>query len=447
MAPTLQYNPTPPYPVDFGSGLVGVGTKMFNDISNIGTSPLTVISMTMGDSHFKFKNSTDGGVTYQFVPFTINPGFSSGPWEIDFIPTSAATFTGSITILSNDPAGPRVITLTGLGIAGGSKAINVSPSTKDYGSLLVGQTSDEQLFTVTTTGSDPVTVIAPTIPADFVDGATVPSYPITLPFSDTLEFVGGGDIDFVAGGAIDYVEDVESFEFGIAFKPTVGFLIIETMDVNSDADANPFEVTLQGYGAPITPYGPLVDGENEQFLVATLPLADDPSVLMGDPSDLNCEQDAFIEKLHNMGLPGVMKSTYGAYIHFEDLNPVNIDLTLSTLDDSKTLNRSMGTVTPEGEIGTTAFIPLEVWAELVKFRIDRSSGAGPLSLVDYFIRHEPWAARKGTIAVPTDVTAYKELTNPSELSLMIFVGQANATALAEDNARLVACGLDPYECA
>src|ERR1043166_6848933 len=127
MAPTLQYNPTPPYPVDFGSGLVGVGTKMFNDVTNVGTSPLTVISMTMGDSHFKFKNSTDGGVTYQFVPFTINPGFSSGPWEIDFIPTSAATFTGSITILSNDPAGPRVITLTGLGIAGGSKAINVSP--------------------------------------------------------------------------------------------------------------------------------------------------------------------------------------------------------------------------------------------------------------------------------------------------------------------------------
>lgn len=370
---------------------------------------------------------------------------------IKCLTAALGTYTTTVTFVSNDPTGPSSIVITYTSAVSG-KIISVTPLAHDYGQVLVGDTSAEFLFRVTSIGANPVQVDAPTIPADFVAGATVPSYPVTLPFTDVLEFVAGGTVEYVAGGDIDLVTGINYFDFGISAKPLSYFNIIETMDVNSDADNDPVEVQLLVYGLPITPYGPL-ESDVEVFLVATDsfnnppdPISRIPRVSSADPDNLDCERLAILYKQLNFNLPGVPKSTYAFDLHYEDLDEATLGLTLSTVSGDFLQTPLVTAGDDDGLTKVVSSLPVEVQGEIIYMTLEKDADLGPASLTDFIFRHDPFTVRIGESPIPTDITPYMELDDPETLSFMVFVAGMDDVQLATDNARNVDCGLDEINC-
>ncbi|RKZ15897.1 hypothetical protein DRQ53_07750, partial [bacterium] len=135
-APQIQVSATT---IDFGSQFVGFPTPRNLVISNAGTDDLIISGAAMSAPEF---------VTNLTPPVTLGPT-QVLLIDLSFVPSSATTFNGTLTIASNDPnSASTVIDLTGAGLV--PPLASVTPTSLDS-DLFTGD-SEVQTLTLTNSG-------------------------------------------------------------------------------------------------------------------------------------------------------------------------------------------------------------------------------------------------------------------------------------------------------
>jgi hypothetical protein len=167
--------------IDVSPGAVAFGTQRVGTpsaptqltITNPGTDTLAIQSL-----------SVDGPFTISglALPTTVAPGASITAL-LAFEPAAAGAANGGITLVSDAPTSPTVITLNGTGIQGG---LAVSPATISFGDERVGNTTAPRAVTITNNGTDVLVIQSITASGPFV--ITPPALPASLAPNDTLTF-------------------------------------------------------------------------------------------------------------------------------------------------------------------------------------------------------------------------------------------------------------------
>ena len=212
-----------PLSLDFGP--VGVGF----------TSPTQVVTITnYGDA--ELTNFAGGGV---YAPFQAAQDCAAGVppsghchYYFEFSPLATGTFT--TTSNSSTNAGPFSIALQGTGAGAG---LHVSPLALDFGSVMSGYTSIEQIVTITNTGLSTLT--------NFAGGG------VYAPFYAMQDCAAG-----VPPGA--------HCHYYFEFSPTAAGTFTTTS--NSSTNAGPFSIALQGTGWSVSfPQGQRVTPRSLDF--------------------------------------------------------------------------------------------------------------------------------------------------------------------------------------
>jgi len=200
-----------PSSVSFGNLTVGATGTQTLTIRNPGTASLNVTQASLVGTGF-----TSSGLT---LPLSIPPAGSS-VFNIGFAPTSAGTFSGSITFVSNAPNSSLVVPLAGAGVST-TLQLSASPASLSFGSLATG-TSATQSVTISNTGNSSVSVSKIS-----ASGAGYSASGITLPLS-------------LAAG--------QSTSFSVTFVPTSTGGLSGSVTVASNAANSPATISLSGTG-------------------------------------------------------------------------------------------------------------------------------------------------------------------------------------------------------
>jgi len=214
---------------NFGVLRVGETTQGTIEISNIGTADLMITSVQITDNteSFSIESATTGTMS------TTTEGWSLGPGEalfvtIEFHPVAIGPTTGTLTIYSNDPVYPVYgVTLTGEGTA--APNIVVSPTSLDYGVVLVGDAID-RTFEIQNT-SELVPLIVSGIESSTAEFTVISptEFPVTVstvsPITVTVEF-SPSTVGTVSGVVTVSSDDPETPQvdvsvFGIGYEDTV----------------------------------------------------------------------------------------------------------------------------------------------------------------------------------------------------------------------------------
>lgn len=118
-----------PAALAFGSLVLGVPRSLLITLSNAGTAPVSALSLATSD---------DYAVTIPCPSAVLQPNGSCSA-QITFLPTLAGPRNASLTILSNDPASPAIVPLTGSGFANGSFTLSANGATAAGATVQSGQ--------------------------------------------------------------------------------------------------------------------------------------------------------------------------------------------------------------------------------------------------------------------------------------------------------------------
>jgi len=171
-----------PSSVSFGSVQVG-NTKILSEaVTNTGGSSVTLSQAIVAGTGFSMSGLS--------MPLTLAAG-QSVTFGATFVPQSAGSASGSISISSNASNSTMTIPLAGSGTAQGQLA--VTPTSVDFGSVTVG-TSKTQVGTLSASGSSVSVSSATVTSAEFsLSGITFPltiaagqSVPFTLMFTPQM---------------------------------------------------------------------------------------------------------------------------------------------------------------------------------------------------------------------------------------------------------------------
>jgi uncharacterized repeat protein (TIGR01451 family) len=206
-----------PNPVAFGNQLVGTTSAALTaTLSNTGAGSLTVTALPDPSAPFARSGGTCGP-----TPITL-PGGGTCTVEYTFSPTVAGAASGTVAIASS--VGSVNLSLTGTGLQGN---LVIAPTTVAFGNLPVGNTSTEQVVTLSNTGTAALDVSALT-------GATAP-------FSRTGGTCAGTlPITIAAGG---------SCTVGYTFAPTATGAASQVLTITANAPGSG-TITLTGTGTP-----------------------------------------------------------------------------------------------------------------------------------------------------------------------------------------------------
>jgi Abnormal spindle-like microcephaly-assoc'd, ASPM-SPD-2-Hydin len=146
-APEISVTPTS---VSFGTVNVGATATQSMVVANNGTADLTFSQISTVGTGFSLANLTSS---------TVVSAGQSATFTATFKPASAGNATGTISIASNASSSPVTVSLSGVGEVTnqGTPYISVSPSSANFGSVIVGNT-DSQLLTISNTGTANLTV-------------------------------------------------------------------------------------------------------------------------------------------------------------------------------------------------------------------------------------------------------------------------------------------------
>ncbi len=185
-----------PASVDFGQVVVGTSSTEEVIVTNAGTDILTVNAITTTNGVFTILSPS--------TPFTLAVG-AMQTVTLSFSPTITQTENGNLHISSDDPNEPVVIIpLTGEGVDSipDQPDIAVSPTSVDFGSVLIGSSLDRvvtisnngtailNVSNITTTGGA-FTYISPTVPFIVPVGGSVDA---TVRFSPTSAPLKTGEL-------------------------------------------------------------------------------------------------------------------------------------------------------------------------------------------------------------------------------------------------------------
>lgn len=224
-----------PSALDAGSATVGSKTNSSVTLSNTGTADLTIAVITVAGSPF--------GISGIATPAIISAG-QSVVMGVTFAPTAAGTDTGSISIVSNDPASPATIALSGTGTSAPVGHLTLNPSTLTFGNVQVGSNS-VLATTVTNSGQSAVH-----ISQVFASGAGFSETGLATPAT---------------------LNPGQSAQVQVTFAPAATGVVGGTVAITSDAPGAAPGLALTGTGvqpgistAPASlSFGTLVDGQSK----------------------------------------------------------------------------------------------------------------------------------------------------------------------------------------
>ena len=151
-APILMVSPPSP---SFPAQLPGTSSDPQTiTLQNVGTANLHITSITSSRPEFVKTSACD----LALVEYT-GPGIQCS-FEVRFRPNAVGPVSGNLTISSDDPNGPAIVPLSGLGAG---PAITVNPSSLNLGTLEVGTGGTPRQVTVTNSGAAPLVIMGVTV--------------------------------------------------------------------------------------------------------------------------------------------------------------------------------------------------------------------------------------------------------------------------------------------
>ena len=203
--------------LNFGNAAVGSPLDLTFNISNAGSAPLTVNSVSSSTATF--------AVTAPALPFTVAP-LSDQSVTVRFQPAAAGVVNGALTVSSNDPVHPNVtVTLSGNGVTvslspainsggvvnGASFAPKLTPGTLAtiFGSNLAGGTAQASSLPLSTSlGGSQVLINGIAAPLLFVSPAQIN---FQVPFEAPMS--GDGTVAVINNGKSSDAQTVSMAEY------------------------------------------------------------------------------------------------------------------------------------------------------------------------------------------------------------------------------------------
>jgi len=211
-APAIQVNPTS---MNFGNDVVGTILSQVLIIKNTGTATLTISQITATGSGFSVSGFS--------LPLNVNAGQQTTV-TVAFLPTSVATVSGNVSVVSNAPTSPTSVALTGTGIAA-VLTLGINPTSLNFGNVTTGTSSATQNVTITNTGNSNV-AISQINSSGAGYSMTGGSAPVTLTPSQNITLV-------------------------VQFSPTTAGPVSGSISIVSNATGSPAAIALSGTG--VTP--------------------------------------------------------------------------------------------------------------------------------------------------------------------------------------------------
>ncbi|MGD0696385.1 MAG: choice-of-anchor D domain-containing protein [Terriglobia bacterium] len=198
-------------PANISFGNVGLGTTSSQSVTltNSGTAPIEVTSATLTGAGF--------GITGVSLPLYL-PAGQSVSFNVTFIPTTATTVAGNLSVLSDAGNSPATMALSGTGAA---PVLSATLTSISFGNVILG-TTGTQILGLTNTG----TVSALVSQATAV-GAGFSTQGLTLPLT---------------------INPGSTFNFTVAFAPTVSGSVSGSLTLVSNATNSPLTLPLSGTG-------------------------------------------------------------------------------------------------------------------------------------------------------------------------------------------------------
>jgi len=135
---------------DFGNIVLGdTSLPQTFTITNTGTVTLAIDTITLSGV-----DEEDFTLTTESLPWTINIG-DYEEFTVSFSPSSTGTKTANLSISHNESSSPITIALYGTGTA---PEFSISPTSKNFENIIVGDTSQPQTFTITNSGTATLTI-------------------------------------------------------------------------------------------------------------------------------------------------------------------------------------------------------------------------------------------------------------------------------------------------
>ncbi len=175
---------------------------------NSGTSTLTIDDISTSESMFTQTNSCGGTLEAK----------EDCMIRVVYLPTETGAATATLNVTSDDPSSPAKVFLFGNGITGPD--VDINPPIHDFGDTRVGETSEQQNFTIKNTGEGDLTLSSITVNSDFEQSNECPE---TLVEEQTC--------------------DVET-----AFVPAVAGNFFGILSIVDNAEGSPHKANLMGYG-------------------------------------------------------------------------------------------------------------------------------------------------------------------------------------------------------
>jgi hypothetical protein len=200
-----------PATVSFGNVPVASAISQTVQVKNSGTAVLTISQVSAAGSGF----STSG----LSLPLSLNAGAST-MFNVQYLPASAGTVSGSVSIVSNAPNSPATLPLSGTGIAA-TKSLSFSATSLNFGNVTTGGVSSQGVV-ITDTGNSNV-LISQINSSGSGFGVSGTGIPVTLTPGQTLTI-------------------------SISFSPTTAGSSNGSVSVTSNASGSPASITLAGTG-------------------------------------------------------------------------------------------------------------------------------------------------------------------------------------------------------
>ena len=205
---TLAANPTS---LAFGNVQVGNSATLKETITDTGGGSVNITSASLGNAAYSISGLT--------LPVKLSEG-ASVTFDVTFTPGASGSVNSTLTLVSDADPSTLTIPLSGTGTAAGQ--LGVSPTTLNFGNVVVG-TSSTLNSTLNASGA-PVTVSsATTSSSEFTVSG------LTLPFT-------------IAAG--------KSQQYSVTFTPQASGTATATLTFVSNASNSPTQQSLTGTGQP-----------------------------------------------------------------------------------------------------------------------------------------------------------------------------------------------------
>lgn len=232
-APEINVSPVS---LDLGSVMEGTtGSAQSVAINNTGNGNLSISSITLNDTdNFAFVSTDDKPCDLSNA--TVEPS-DYCTFGVAVTPNSEGDFSSAVVIASDDSDESSVsVAVSGTGTAIPKAEINVTPATKDYGSVIIDNIGDTQIFTIENEGDASL---------------SISNIELDDEVNYSLDLDGG---DSACASTSVTLLSAESCTVAITFVPSAAATHETNLTISSnDDDEGTLNVELTGVGAPKTP--------------------------------------------------------------------------------------------------------------------------------------------------------------------------------------------------